>query len=198
MVAGFKPQLAADMVKLILLRLVDVFVSRPEVGAGVNHAAIQPKAVEIVRDVIMPADRLRVGATRAPFQRVPRQPCQSLSGQRKATMASNALGKAYARVHHVIDWTFHGEVARDVQVAEKTHVARKKGAEDSRRMDGDGHARVGAEIEGFAVTEAQPDRRRVELESTAHEGQDTGAHPCSSGERSLIVEGNAHAGFACP
>ncbi len=54
---GGQTQLAADMVQLRPLGLVDRFRAGPEVGAGIDHALVKPKAVELVADVIVVRNR---------------------------------------------------------------------------------------------------------------------------------------------
>ena len=56
--ARLQPQLAADMVELVGLRLVDAVGEIREVAAAVDHALVEEEPVEIVRNVVVMLDRL--------------------------------------------------------------------------------------------------------------------------------------------
>ena len=58
-------QLAADVVQFAFLRLVQVLVGGGEAGAGIDHAPVQPRLIEVVGDVVVVAGGLAV-----PFRRV--------------------------------------------------------------------------------------------------------------------------------
>ena len=60
--ARLQPQLAADMVELVGLRLVDAVGEIGEIAAAVDHAFVEEEPVEIVRDVVVMLDRFLVGA----------------------------------------------------------------------------------------------------------------------------------------
>ena len=61
-VTRLQAQLATQVAQLGLLGLVQVFLAGFEVGAGVDHVAIQPQAVELVGQVVVVADGLGVAA----------------------------------------------------------------------------------------------------------------------------------------
>ena len=60
--AGLQAQLAADMVELVELRLVDPVREILEVAAAVDHALVEEEPVEVVRNIVVVGDRLLVGA----------------------------------------------------------------------------------------------------------------------------------------
>ena len=59
--ARLQPELAADVVELVDLRLVDAVGEILEVAAAVDHALVKEEPVEGIRDVVMMLDRLLVG-----------------------------------------------------------------------------------------------------------------------------------------
>ena len=60
--AGLQAQLAADVVELVELRLVDVVGEILEVSAAVDHPLVEEEPVELVRNVVVMGDRLLVRA----------------------------------------------------------------------------------------------------------------------------------------
>ena len=62
--ARAQAQLAADQVQLLLLGLVERRLRAGEIGARVDHVAIEPEPVEVVADVVVVADRLAVARPR--------------------------------------------------------------------------------------------------------------------------------------
>ena len=70
--AGRKAQLAAHIVELGLLRLLQPQRGVGEIGAGVHHLAIEPELVEIVADIVMMVDiapRLLLGVAQRTIER---------------------------------------------------------------------------------------------------------------------------------
>ena len=59
-----KPQFSADVMQLALLGQVQIFFRRCEVGAGVNHALIEPERVKVGRKIVVIADGLPVTISR--------------------------------------------------------------------------------------------------------------------------------------
>ena len=57
-VARLQPELAADMVELVCLRLVDAIGEIREVAAAVDHALVEEEPVEGVRNIVVMLDRL--------------------------------------------------------------------------------------------------------------------------------------------
>src|SRR5215469_11105871 len=55
-----QPKFAADVIQLLLLRSIEGILSRVEICAGIHHAAVQPKLVKLVRNVVVKADSLPV------------------------------------------------------------------------------------------------------------------------------------------
>jgi hypothetical protein len=62
--ATAKPQFSADVIQLPLLSRIQIFFRRDEVGAGVNHARIEPQRVELGRKIVVIADGLPVTISR--------------------------------------------------------------------------------------------------------------------------------------
>jgi len=58
--ARFQPELAADEIDLVLLRLLELAVRIAIVGAGVEHERVQEQGVEVVRDIVVMRDGLSV------------------------------------------------------------------------------------------------------------------------------------------
>src|SRR5258708_5215812 len=58
--AGTKPQLAADVIELLLLCRFQTIFCRLEVSAGIHHRPVEPQLVEIVGNIVVKADRLPV------------------------------------------------------------------------------------------------------------------------------------------
>jgi hypothetical protein len=58
--AGLQPELAADEIDLVLLRLLELAVRIAIVGAGVEHERVQEQGVEVVRDIVVMRDGLSV------------------------------------------------------------------------------------------------------------------------------------------
>src|SRR4030095_11335698 len=58
--ARLQAQLAADQIELVGVRLLESCLGGAVVGAGVDHQRIEEQGVEVVRDVVMVRDRLRV------------------------------------------------------------------------------------------------------------------------------------------
>ena len=61
-VARLQPQLAADVLELVGLRLVDGCWRIGEIGAGVDHPLVEEEPVERIRYVVVMLDRFLVGA----------------------------------------------------------------------------------------------------------------------------------------
>ena len=57
-----QPQLSAHEVELVVLRLLELAVGVAVVRAGVDHERVEEERVELVRDVVVVRDRLRVAA----------------------------------------------------------------------------------------------------------------------------------------
>ena len=62
-VSGLQAQLAADVLQLVALGLLERVVGGLEVGAGVDPLGIQPQAVEGVGHIVVERDRRLVGLT---------------------------------------------------------------------------------------------------------------------------------------
>ena len=134
-------ELAADQVELARLRGVERVVPRGVVRARVDHRRPEHRAVHLVRDVVVMADRFAVAAARvkAPAQagldlRRRRRPVAQQSqpargGERHAHVGALEADVAVAlgRVHRELEVAVDVEVARDPGAAQP-ELAR--GAED--------------------------------------------------------------------
>lgn len=58
--ARLQPELAADMIELVFLRLVDAVGEIGEIAAAIDHAFIEEEPVEGVRNIVVMLDRLPV------------------------------------------------------------------------------------------------------------------------------------------
>jgi len=58
--ARLEAELAADQIELGLLRLIERVIRLGEVGAGVDHAPIEPETIESVTDIVVIADHLLI------------------------------------------------------------------------------------------------------------------------------------------
>src|ERR1035437_5805593 len=65
--ATVQPQFSADLIQLPLLSRIQVFFRCGEVGAGINHALIEPHRVELARKIVVIADGLPVTLSRMKF-----------------------------------------------------------------------------------------------------------------------------------
>jgi hypothetical protein len=74
---GAQAQLAADQLQFGLLRLVEGLAARREVGAGVDHAPVQPQGIEVVAQIIMVAHGGAVAFQRMAHALAPEPPVGS-------------------------------------------------------------------------------------------------------------------------
>lgn len=58
--AALEPQLAAQVVEFILLRLLQRFIAGLEVRAGIDHLPVEPELVEVVGNIVVIGNRRRV------------------------------------------------------------------------------------------------------------------------------------------
>ncbi len=86
--AGSKPKLAADVVELGCLRIVQSGPIGRKIGARVDHPPIEPEPIERVRYVVVVAD---VGAVAAPLV-PPDAPARRERGAAMRDLADHALG----------------------------------------------------------------------------------------------------------
>ncbi len=59
--AWYQTKFAADVIQFNLLRLVDIFLARREISAGIDQAPVEPQCIKVVRNVIMVAAGGRIG-----------------------------------------------------------------------------------------------------------------------------------------
>src|SRR5579884_124517 len=62
--ARTKPQLAANVFELLLLRGSYIVVGRFEIGAGIHHRWVEPQLVKVVGEIVVKADCLAVASLR--------------------------------------------------------------------------------------------------------------------------------------
>ena len=62
--AGLEAKLATDQIELRFLRDIERVIGGAEIGARINHPAIEPELIEVVSDVVVKADRCRVAHRR--------------------------------------------------------------------------------------------------------------------------------------
>ena len=54
--AGFQTQLPANQIELVALRVLEALVPVVKIGAGVDHLAIEPERIELIRRVVVMVD----------------------------------------------------------------------------------------------------------------------------------------------
>src|SRR5882672_2128848 len=59
-------ELVEDMIELLLLGELERIVLAPEIGAGVHHVPVEPKGIEVVRDVVVVVDGVTVALAVVP------------------------------------------------------------------------------------------------------------------------------------
>jgi hypothetical protein len=128
-VAGPELQLAADVVVLRTLRLVEAQARGLEVGAGVDHALVEPEPVEFVAQVVVvlraAARLLQVAGSHAPAARLSRAVLPALEDRLEPP--------------HEASPDLH--VARAVRVAEEARGIEGETQQRARAPHGDGRAR---------------------------------------------------------
>ena len=113
LLAGLETHLAAHVVHLRLLGLLQGGLGVLVVGAGVDHALVEPQPVEVVAQVVVVADVL-AGAARRVLSR-PREAAQDRLLERGARLF---LHRAIGPVQHVDEVALDLDAARAVAVPE--------------------------------------------------------------------------------
>src|SRR5215472_768978 len=109
-IAGLEPQLAADMIKLLLLCGVEIFAAGLKVSAGIYHVSVEPETVELVRDVVMESHIGRISCLGA----APAAPRKKGRDPAKQRRFSDLLGDCDANLQHILRLTIDSELAGDV------------------------------------------------------------------------------------
>ena len=149
--ARLQHELLADVIELLLLRELEAVLGAPEVGTRIDAATVEPQAVEIVADVVVIADRLRVESAR-----VGEKPAQL--GGRAVRGARRRPGQRFADADDLARLSFDVEIFLDVVARELAHGRTDERREHSRGADRDVHRRVRRRAHALAVP--QGDRER--------------------------------------
>src|SRR5260221_10316282 len=119
---GAQTQLATNILELTFLGCVYIVTRRGEVGAGVDHARIQPEGIKIVGAVVVIGDGLSISLLRVAR---PAQFCCCIARARLACVwqAQKAFSKAQfvclfpASIHEVIpEWKNRFNISFDIKV----------------------------------------------------------------------------------
>src|SRR6267142_1565558 len=150
LVARLQAQLAAEVVELLRLREVDVLVAGLEVGARVHHLAVEEQRVELVRDVVVVVDGLRVAAARV-----------QVDDERAAAflLAAEVARQALGGAQHVLDRPFDVDVALDVRLAELGEVRVDEVLERAGARDPDGDRGLRGQRVALAVPQLDGERQ---------------------------------------
>jgi hypothetical protein len=146
--ARMQHQLAADVVQLLALRLVQRIGIVTEIRAGIHHALVQPEAVEVVGHVVVVADRTPVGGTRVAMsregvQQAARAPAAGRRGY------AQALGKSYDAAGFSADI----DILLDVAAGERAEVRMREREEPA----GPAHRHFGIHGRARCMTLAGPE-----------------------------------------
>src|SRR5258708_10568784 len=116
---GAQAQLAANILELAFLGCVYIVARRGEVGAGVDHARIQPAGIKIIGAVVVIGDGLSISLFRVALTA---QLCCCISRARLACVwqAQKAFPKAQlspASIHELIpEWKNRFDISFDIKV----------------------------------------------------------------------------------
>src|SRR5438309_3974952 len=95
---GLETELAADEIDLVLLRLLELTVGLAVVRAGVEHEGIEEERVELVRDIVVVRDRLRVPLlARASHHAASRMPKMLSNTMRRRAAATPRMSRTATR-----------------------------------------------------------------------------------------------------
>ncbi|MND38862.1 hypothetical protein D3C80_295720 [compost metagenome] len=153
-VTGIQSQLAAQVVKLVLLRLVERIVRLTEVGARIGHVLVQPKLVERVGHVIVVGDGFGVGAL------VMRQ-----TGRRRFILIrQQRFAQLVAHADSLTDIAFQLQLAFDECGAQLVHAWVGQLADQLRFLHQNGDLRTRPKINLVTVPQLQPQRQMQALQ----------------------------------
>ena len=125
--------LGQDVVDLLLLGGGEVLVAVFEIGAGIHHRRIEEHLVELVRDVVVIANRLGVL-----FLRVRRdQPQGGARHARGARRLAGGFGQCAAHLDHVGRAAFDLDCAFDIGLAQAAERGREQIAQGARARHAD-------------------------------------------------------------
>ena len=109
-----KHQLAADMVEFLALSLVDVLGSIPEVSAAIDEVFIEPKLVEIVREIVFSLGMPGVTRANSPLRGGTGQDLHQARRQRDTV---DQTGHFEADMENVSHRAFDRHFAGDIGIA---------------------------------------------------------------------------------
>jgi hypothetical protein len=144
-------QLAANVIDLLLLGRVDIFGAAAKIGAGIDHAAIEPEPIEIVGYVVMMRDGRGVVA----FRMAEGDPLQGLHEWRQPRQPAHPFGQADAGAEDILDGAVDREIAGDIGIGQPRDAPADEGADNGGGADRQGHPRPGGEVENVAVPKYQ-------------------------------------------
>ena len=153
------------MIELVDLRLFQRFGARGKVGAGINHGLIEPQAVEVVGNIVVVFDGVRVfGLVMAQGAEQPTK--LALSGHAHAH-----LGQAGCGGNNVSRQPIYIKVAVDVPLSQVVEAGRQKIAQRSRAGHVDRDPGLRPQIMVHAVPQLQAQRN---VGTGLQAGQETG------------------------
>src|SRR5207302_6225938 len=50
---GPEPQLATDIIELLLLCIIEIIARRVEISTRINHATVEPEMIKLIRQIVM-------------------------------------------------------------------------------------------------------------------------------------------------
>src|SRR5689334_5236367 len=108
-VARFQSQFPAEMIELLFLRRVEIFRAGFEIRAGIDHMAVEPEPVELVRDIVVVT---HIGGILPPG--VPPQSPDQRPDMAQHRRMPDPLGERDPDLEDVLDLAFDRELARDI------------------------------------------------------------------------------------
>ncbi|MCY1426919.1 hypothetical protein D9M71_427480 [compost metagenome] len=153
-VASVQAQFAAQVIELVLLRLIERVVRLTEVGARVGHVLIQPQLVERVGNVVVVGNSFSIGAL------VMGKPLR-----RRIVLASQqCFAQLIAHADGFTDIAFQLQLAFDECGAQLVHARVAQLADQLWFLDQDGDLRARPQIEMVTVPQFQPQRQMQALQ----------------------------------
>jgi len=156
---------AADMVELLFLCGVQILLAGFEIGAGIDHVAVEPEAVKIVGDVVVVTYRSTIGGHAVPA------PCKQACREAQRHGFAEPLGQRNADAQHLLKPALDLDLAIDIGLAQPRDVAGEQMACQPRRVEFDRDVRFGCELERFSVPKDQSQRKRLIREAVAKLGK---------------------------
>ena len=150
--AGLQPDLAQDVVDLLLLRLRQGLVAVLEIGAGIDHGRVQPLRVERVGDVVVVPDGLAVARSRVAEA--------AADAAQQTAFGPRAGRQPMGHAHDVGQRALDVDQALDIGLPQSVQAGLDQQRPGRRLAHPDLHRRRLAQRQrrGAAVTPAQPHR----------------------------------------